>query len=136
MAKVIFWARLGGDEFAVMMAGEDSADRAIRLAQACTNGGAVSCFRAPDHVRRQYRHCNRALPDGQTAEALQRNADPALYCAEDSGRGCWNDLKTAWMWPCGNVTPWNAICGTLLRLTNAALLPAARRCQHGQAKWL
>lgn len=107
-------ARLGGDEFAVMMAGEDSADHAIRLAQKLVTKMAepflVPATRSgPASVSALQSRLSTARPP----KPWQRNADLALYCAKDSGRGCWERFKTAWMWPCGNVTPWNAICGTL-----------------------
>lgn len=83
-------ARLGGDEFAVLMAGEDAADHAIRLAQRLVDKMSEP-FLVGGHQIMSGVSIGLAIApfDGNTAEALQRNADLALYCAKDSGRGCW-----------------------------------------------
>ncbi|MBK7283708.1 MAG: EAL domain-containing protein [Sphingomonadales bacterium] len=87
-------ARLGGDEFAVMMAGEDSADHAIRLAQKLVTKMAEPFLVSGHQIMSGVSIGIAIAPfDGQTAEALQRNADLALYCAKDSGRGCWERFE-------------------------------------------
>lgn len=88
-------ARLGGDEFAVMMAGEDSADHAIRLAQKLVEKMAEP-FLVSGHQIMSGVSIGLAIApfDGDSAESLQRNADLALYCAKDNGRGCWERFET------------------------------------------
>jgi|CXWL01.1.fsa_nt_gi diguanylate cyclase (GGDEF)-like protein/PAS domain S-box-containing protein len=87
-------ARLGGDEFAVMMAGEDSADHAIRLAQKLVEK-MTEPFLVSGHQIMSGVSIGLAIApfDGDSAETLQRNADLALYCAKDSGRGCWERFE-------------------------------------------
>ena len=87
-------ARLGGDEFAVMMAGEDAADHAIRLAQRLVDKMAEP-FLVSGHQILSGVSIGLAIApfDGESAEALQRNADLALYCAKDNGRGCWERFE-------------------------------------------
>lgn len=87
-------ARLGGDEFAVMMAGEDSADHAIRLAQRLVEKMAEP-FLVSGHQIMSGVSIGLAIApfDGDSAEGLQRNADLALYCAKDNGRGCWERFE-------------------------------------------
>jgi diguanylate cyclase (GGDEF)-like protein/PAS domain S-box-containing protein len=87
-------ARLGGDEFAVLMAGEDVADHAIRLAQQIVDRMAepflVNGHQIPSGVS-----IGLAIApfDGETAETLQRNADLALYCAKGNGRCGWERFE-------------------------------------------
>ncbi|MBL0001327.1 MAG: hypothetical protein IPO97_10275 [Sphingomonadales bacterium] len=78
VAKVIFCAQLGGDEFAVMMAGGFRRSCDLAGQKLIKWPGTVSCFTA-DHVRRRVSALQSPRStDGQTYEALQRNADLAL----------------------------------------------------------
>lgn len=87
-------ARLGGDEFAVMMAGEDSADHAIRLAQKLVAKMAEPFLVSGHQIMSGVSIGIAIAPfDGQSAEELQRNADLALYCAKDNGRCCWERFE-------------------------------------------
>ncbi len=88
-------ARLGGDEFAVMMAGEDAADHAIRLAQKLVDKMAEP-FLVGGHQILSGVSIGLAIApyDGDSAESLQRNADLALYSAKGNGRGCWERFET------------------------------------------
>lgn len=87
-------ARLGGDEFAVMMTGEDSADHAIRLAERLVAKMAEPFLVSGHQIMSGVSIGIAIAPfDGDTAETLQRNADLALYCAKDNGRGCWERFE-------------------------------------------
>ncbi|MBK9589915.1 MAG: EAL domain-containing protein [Sphingomonadales bacterium] len=78
----------------MMMAGEDSADHAIRLAQKLVTKMAEPFLVSGHQIMSGVSIGIAIAPfDGQTAEALQRNADLALYCAKDSGRGCWERFE-------------------------------------------
>lgn len=83
-----FVARLGGDEFAILMAGEDAADHSIRLATQLVDRMAEP-FLIQGHPILSGVSIGLAISpmDGETGESLMRNADLALYCAKDGGRG-------------------------------------------------
>ncbi len=83
-----YLARLGGDEFAILRPGADRdmasdlADLVVdallapvnMLGREIMSGGSVGVAIGPD--------------DGADASALMKNAELALYCAKDQGRGC------------------------------------------------
>ena len=87
-------ARLGGDEFAITMAGEDVVDHAIRLADQLVETMKEPFLIGGHQIVSGVSIGIAIAPyDGETAEALQRNADLALYCAKDGGRGCWERFE-------------------------------------------
>jgi diguanylate cyclase (GGDEF)-like protein/PAS domain S-box-containing protein len=87
-------ARLGGDEFAILMGGEDSGDHAIRLAEQLVHRMSEP-FDLDDHQITTGISIGLAISpfDGESGESLLRNADLALYCAKDHGRGRWERFE-------------------------------------------
>ncbi len=81
-------ARLGGDEFAVLLASTSAANDAQRIADAI-----VAAMGAPMFIERQEIIAGVSVgiaqaPDhGDSADALIKNADLALYHAKQTGRG-------------------------------------------------
>jgi len=82
-------ARMGGDEFAIIQPHGDQPGAASRLAERI-----VAAMAAPFEIdgQRLKIGCSVGIavfPDnGDTPDLLLRNADTALYCAKESGRGC------------------------------------------------
>jgi diguanylate cyclase (GGDEF)-like protein/PAS domain S-box-containing protein len=82
--------RMGGDEFAILL--EDLAD--IRLAQTVADQ-VVEIVRQPMRVADTEIRLGvsigiaRSVAGGDTAQAMVRNADVAMYAAKSQGRGCW-----------------------------------------------
>jgi diguanylate cyclase (GGDEF)-like protein/PAS domain S-box-containing protein len=82
-------ARLGGDEFAVVLADANHAVEVSSVAQRI-----IDVLRHPfeidDHILNVTASVGIALcpSDGDTAEALLKNADLALYQAKEDGKGC------------------------------------------------
>ena len=80
-------ARIGGDEFLLLLPGDLSAADASRVATDIRNA-----FRKPFHLIGQEVHATISIGisfyprDGETAHALIRNADAALYRAKEAGR--------------------------------------------------
>jgi len=77
-------ARLGGDEFALLLHGADDIERVMgAVMQACGEPfGREGGERIPLSVSAGVSCCP---DDGQTASALLRRADEAMYCAKRSG---------------------------------------------------
>ena len=82
--------RMGGDEFAILL--EDLAD--IRWAQTVADQ-VVEIVRQPMRVADTEIRLGvsigiaRSIAGGDTAQAMVRNADVAMYAAKNQGRGCW-----------------------------------------------
>ncbi len=85
-----FVARLGGDEFAILIAGQDAADKSVRLAQLLVDrfsetkvidgiemnsSVSIGLSLAPDHA--------------ESTSVLLSQADMALYVAKEEGRSRW-----------------------------------------------
>ncbi|MBD8064853.1 diguanylate cyclase [Devosia sp. PTR5] len=85
-------ARIGGDEFAVLTSGTTTDPEA--LAQEI-----VEALRPPfqlgDQVRVVGASVGLARHRGQSADALYRNADTALYAAKSGGRSTWRRYEAA-----------------------------------------
>src|SRR5581483_2033241 len=81
-------ARLGGDEFAIIQSDIESPDQANQLAQALI-AAVSSTYEIQGHELIIGASIGVALApaDGDTADALLRNADMALYRAKAEGRG-------------------------------------------------
>ena len=83
-------ARLGGDEFAVLQAAMDQPLDATSLAQRL-----IEALAAPYEVEGQHVEIGVSVGivvasgEGDTADALLKNADLALYRAKADGRGTW-----------------------------------------------
>ena len=89
-------ARLGGDEFAVLQLASNQPTAATALARRL-----VEVMREPIAIGNQRVQVGVSVgvalapQDGQTAEALLRNADTALYRAKADGRGCYQFFDRA-----------------------------------------
>ncbi len=83
-------ARLGGDEFAIMLVGDDVGEKSIRLSQMLIDTLSVP-YAVDGHEVNSSISIGLALaPDhAGSAQALQCNADIALYAAKDGGRNRW-----------------------------------------------
>ncbi len=82
-------ARLGGDEFAVVLA---NANHAVEVSSAAQR--ILDVLRQPFEIADQTINVTASVgialcpSDGDTAEALLKNADLALYQAKEDGKGC------------------------------------------------
>lgn len=80
-------ARLGGDEFTLLLPQITSSDDAVRVSQK-----VIEAFGAPFVLADRELHITTSIgialypTDGDTAEALLKNADTALYRAKEHGR--------------------------------------------------
>ncbi|RUO97295.1 EAL domain-containing protein [Hyphomicrobium sp.] len=83
-------ARLGGDEFAVVLANANHAVEVSSVAQRI-----IDALREPFAIDDQAVNVTASVgialcpSDGETAEALLKNADLALYQAKGDGKGCY-----------------------------------------------
>jgi diguanylate cyclase (GGDEF)-like protein/PAS domain S-box-containing protein len=83
-------ARMGGDEFTVLLADLSSADDAATIAQKL-----LEAIAAPLHVEGHELYVTTSLgialypSDGDTSEALLKNADGAMYRAKEAGRNAY-----------------------------------------------
>ncbi|QYO78701.1 diguanylate cyclase domain-containing protein [Devosia salina] len=86
-------ARIGGDEFAIII------DRQAKAEDITLCIRIVEAFRKPFHLAGQARRVGvsvgMARRDGQSADALYRNADTALYQAKSAGRDTWRQYSAA-----------------------------------------
>jgi diguanylate cyclase (GGDEF)-like protein/PAS domain S-box-containing protein len=80
-------ARLGGDEFILLLPDLADADDAVFVAEKC-----VDVLRLPAVIGGHELHVTPSIgiavfpQDGQTLDALVKNADTAMYAAKDAGR--------------------------------------------------
>ncbi|MFT3732294.1 MAG: EAL domain-containing protein [Hyphomicrobium sp.] len=89
-------ARLGGDEFAVVLANTNEGVEVSSVAQRI-----IDVLRQPFEIADQMVNVTASIgialcpSDGDTAEALLKNADLALYQAKDDGKGCFRYFEAA-----------------------------------------
>jgi diguanylate cyclase (GGDEF)-like protein/PAS domain S-box-containing protein len=85
-----FVARIGGDEFIVILPGERSRDEVAMIAEALVKDLSQDYEVAGESI-----HLSASLgaafypADGNSAEAILKNADSAMYAAKNSGKNCW-----------------------------------------------
>jgi diguanylate cyclase (GGDEF)-like protein len=83
-------ARLGGDEFAIMLVGDDVGDKSVRLSQMLVDTLSVPFLVGGHEINSSISVGLALAPDhAGSAQALQSNADIALYAAKDAGRNRW-----------------------------------------------
>jgi diguanylate cyclase (GGDEF)-like protein len=81
-------SRQGGDEFVILLSSIDSREHVVASVKRI-----ALAIEKPHMVGNQHLHVTASLgiamypEDGEDTETLVRNADTAMYCAKDSGRG-------------------------------------------------
>ena len=84
-------ARMGGDEFAVVLGDVEGRGTIERVIDA-----TLAALAVPVELEDEVAHVSASVGvtlfpnDGDTIEALLKNADQALYAAKDAGRGRWS----------------------------------------------
>jgi diguanylate cyclase (GGDEF)-like protein len=84
-------ARMGGDEFALVLSDVDGRGTIERVVDA-----TMAAVAEPVELLDEIAHVSASVgvtlfpSDGDTIEALLKNADQALYAAKDAGRGRWS----------------------------------------------
>ena len=85
-----FVARIGGDEFIVILPGERSRGDVALIAEMLVRDLSQDYAVAGEFI-----HLSASLgaafypADGNTAEAILKNADSAMYAAKNAGKNCW-----------------------------------------------